>query len=319
MASPRALITGIGGQDGSYLAELLLSKGYEVWGIVQPEAGEDNAATLTENPRLRILRGDLTTGEWVDRVLAEFEPDEVYHLAAQTHVGDSFEMPVYTGLVTGLGTAKMIEAVRRRPVPPKFYQASSSELFGSASPPQSEQTRMEPRSPYACAKLYAYHMVKTYRDAYGLFAVNGILFNHESPRRGETFVTRKVTKAVAEIKAGRRQKLYLGTLDTYRDWGYAPEYVVGIWKLMQLGEPRDVVLGTGRSRSVKDFVAEAFRYAGLNWKDHVRIDNSIARPLEVPFLCADPSLAKELIGWEPQRGFQDIVQLMVDADLAQLR
>lgn len=318
----RALITGITGQDGSYLAELLLSKGYEVHGIIR-RASTFNTKRIDHiyqdpnqaSTRLFLHHGDLSSTEWILHLVYSFAPDELYHLAAQSHVRVSFDMPEYTGDITGLGTMRLLEAIRRAGCKTKFYQASSSEMFGAAAPPQSETTPFEPRSPYAAAKVYAYWMTRIYREGYGLFASNGILFNHESPRRGETFVTRKITRAVAAIVAGKQDTLFLGNLDARRDWGYAPEYVEAIWKMLQQDTAEDVVIGTGEAHSVREFVEEAFSYAGLDWRKHVKMSERYMRPLEVDCLIADTRKAREKIGWEARIGFRELVAIMVDADL----
>jgi GDPmannose 4,6-dehydratase len=318
----RALITGITGQDGSYLAELLLSKGYEVHGIIR-RASTFNTKRIDHiyqdpnqaSTRLFLHHGDLSSTEWILHLVYSFAPDELYHLAAQSHVRVSFDMPEYTGDITGLGTMRLLEAIRRAGCKTKFYQASSSEMFGAAAPPQSETTQFEPRSPYAAAKVYAYWMTRIYREGYGLFASNGILFNHESPRRGETFVTRKITRAVAAIVAGKQDSLFLGNLDARRDWGYAPEYVEAIWTMLQQDTPGDVVIGTGDAHSVREFVEEAFSYAGLDWRKHVKMSERYMRPLEVDCLIADTRKARDKIGWEARIGFRELVAIMVDADL----
>jgi GDPmannose 4,6-dehydratase len=318
----RALITGVTGQDGSYLAELLLSKGYEVHGIIR-RASTFNTKRIDHiyqdpnqaSTRLFLHHGDLSSTEWILHLVYSFAPDELYHLAAQSHVRVSFDMPEYTGDITGLGTMRLLEAIRRAGCKTKFYQASSSEMFGAAAPPQSETTPFEPRSPYAAAKVYAYWMTRIYREGYGLFASNGILFNHESPRRGETFVTRKITRAVAAIVAGKQDTLFLGNLDARRDWGYAPEYVEAIWKMLQQDTSGDVVIGTGEAHSVREFIEEAFSYAGLDWRKHVKMSERYMRPLEVDCLIADTRKAREKIGWEARIGFRELVAIMVDADL----
>lgn len=318
----RALITGITGQDGSYLAELLLSKGYEVHGVVR-RASTFNTQRIEHlyldphepETRLRLHYGDLSDSSRLTNLLYEIRPHEVYHLGAQSHVRVSFDMPDYTGDITGLGTVRLLEAIRKSGVKCKLYQASSSEMFGDASVPQSEKDGFRPRSPYAASKVYAYWMVVNYREGYGLFACNGIMFNHESPRRGETFVSRKITRAVAEILAGGQKKLFLGNLDARRDWGYAPEYVEGMWLMLQQDQPGDLVFGTGESHSVREFVEEAFGYANLDWRQYVEIDPRYFRPTEVSFLQADSSEAKRRLGWEPQVTFHQLVRIMVDADL----
>jgi GDPmannose 4,6-dehydratase len=318
----RALITGITGQDGSYLAELLLSKGYEVHGVMR-RASTFNTQRIDHiyqdpnqpSSRLFLHHGDLSSSEWILNLIYSFAPDEVYHLAAQSHVRVSFDMPEYTGDITGLGTMRLLEAIRRSGCKARFYQASSSEMFGSAPPPQSESTQFQPRSPYAAAKVYSYWMTRIYREGHGVFASNGILFNHESPRRGETFVTRKITRGVAAILANRQTALYLGNLEARRDWGYAPEYVEGIWLMLQQDHPDDLVLGTGKAYSVREFVQEAFSYAGLDWQSHVKASERYFRPLEVDTLIADPAKARSALGWEPRVEFKELVAIMVDADM----
>ena len=320
----KALITGITGQDGSYLAELLLSKGYEVHGLIR-RASTFNTGRIEhiyrdphgngEKVSLYLHYGDLAnTGNLVDLVYS-IRPDEVYHLAAQSHVRVSFDLPEYTGDVTGLGTMRVLEAIRKSGLPTRFYQASSSEMFGAAKPPQNEDTPFQPQSPYAAAKVYAYWVTRNYREGYRLFASNGILFNHESPRRGETFVTRKITRAVAAILAGRQKKLYLGNLDARRDWGYAPDYVAAMWKMLQHDAAGDFVIGTGESHSVREFLDEAFGYVNLDWQEYVEIDPRYFRPTEVDYLMADPSKAQRAFDWEPRGFFKDLVRIMVDADL----
>lgn len=320
-----ALITGITGQDGSYLAEFLLGKGYEVHGIIR-RASTFNTGRLEniyqdphETRRKLILHyGDLSNGEKLGDLIYNVKPAEIYHLGAQSHVRVSFDTPEYTGDVTGLGTARILEAVRKSGIKTRVYQASSSEMFGTARPPQSEKTSFEPASPYAAAKLYAYWMARTYRDGYGMFICNGILFNHESPRRGEIFVTRKITRAVAGILAGKQKFLHLGNMDAKRDWGYAPEYVECMWKMLQHKKPGDYVVGTGETHSVKEFVAEAFTYAGLDWKKFVKTDPHYLRPVEVPALRADMSKARRELKWTPRVRFRTLVRLMVDADMEAL-
>jgi len=318
----RALITGITGQDGSYLAELLLSKGYEVHGIIR-RASTFNTQRIDHiyqdphDPQARLFLhyGDLASTEWILNLIYSLAPDEVYHLAAQSHVKVSFEIPEYTGDVTGLGTMRLLEAIRRSGVKTRFYQASSSEMFGAAPAPQRESTPFQPRSPYAAAKVYAYWMTRIYREGYGLFACNGILFNHESPRRGETFVTRKITRGVARIAAGEQEKLFLGNLEAERDWGYAPEYVEAIWLILQQDQPEDFVIGTGEAHSVREFVSEAFQYAGLDWRKHVEMTPRYLRPLDVDRLVADLSKARTKLRWEPRITFPELVAIMVDADM----
>jgi GDPmannose 4,6-dehydratase len=320
----KALITGITGQDGSYLAELLLSKGYEVHGLIR-RASTFNTRRIDhiyhdphgngEKVHIYLHYGDVTTTDSLLDVIFNTRPDEIYHLAAQSHVRVSFDMPEYTGDVTGLGTIRILEAVRKSGIQAHFYQASSSEMFGSAHPPQSETTPFEPRSPYAAAKVYAYWVTRNYREGYGMFACNGILFNHESPRRGETFVTRKITRALAAILAGRQQYLYLGNLESKRDWGYAPEYVEAMQLILQQEQPGDFVIGTGESHTVREFLDEAFGYAGLDWHSYVKIDPHYYRPTEVDFLLSDPSRAKQQLSWSPRVHFHELVRIMVDADL----
>ena len=305
MTSKTALITGITGQDGSYLAELLLDKGYEVHGIIR-RASTFNTRRIdhiyvdphVSGARLFLHHGDLLDGPRLTNLLAELQPDEIYHLAAQSHVRVSFEEPEFTGATTGLGSLRILEAVRQLGLQTRFYQASSSEMFGSSPPPQNEDTPFHPRSPYGTAKLFAYWSARNYREAYGLHVVNGILFNHESPRRGETFVTRKITRAVARIKAGLDTTLWLGNIDAVRDWGYAPEYVEGMWRMLQHDEPRDYVLATGVGYSVREFLSAAFDHVGLDWEEFVRFDPAYQRPAEVDSMIGDPILG-EIIGANP--------------------
>ena len=317
-----ALITGITGQDGSYLAELLLSKGYEVHGIIRRSSTFntsriDHIYVDPHDPKARLFLhyGDLSDSEQISNIIYNIKPDEIYHLGAQSHVRVSFETPEYTGNVTALGTTRLLEAIKRSGNAVKFYQASSSEMFGSSPPPQNEETSFRPRSPYACAKVYAYWMVKNYREGYNMFASNGILFNHESPRRGETFVTRKITRGIANILAKKEKYLYLGNLDAKRDWGYAPEYVECMWQMLQSEVPDDFVLGTGEAHSVRDFVEEAFSYAGLDWTECVKIDPRYFRPTEVEELVSDPAKAKKKLQWNPKVKFNDLIEIMVDADM----
>lgn len=317
-----ALITGITGQDGSYLAELLLHKGYEVHGLIRRAStfNTDRIRHIYEDPhdpnaRLFLHYGDLGNGEQLTDLIYNVKPDEVYHLGAQSHVRVSFDTPEYTGDVTGLGSTRLLETIRRSGISTKYYQASSSEMFGSSPPPQHEATPFKPRSPYAAAKLYAYWMALNYREGYGLFACNGILFNHESPRRGETFVTRKITRAIAHILVEKQKKLYLGNLDAKRDWGYAPEYVEMMWLMLQQEEPKDYVVGTGEAHTVREFVEEAFAYADLDWEEYVEIDPRYFRPTETDYLLADASKARGLLGWEPTVTFKDLVKIMLDADM----
>ena len=322
----RALITGISGQDGSYLAELLLDKGYEVHGIVRRSSSFNTHRIdhLYHDPHEQGVRlfthyGDLTDSTALVKLLYELQPAEIYHLGAQSHVRVSFDIPEYTFDVTGAGTVRLLEAVREAGVNPRFYQASSSEMFGAAPPPQNEQTPFHPRSPYGVAKLAAYWATVNYREAYDMFAVNGILFNHESPRRGETFVTRKITRAVARIAAGLQERLFLGNLDAQRDWGYAKEYVEAMWLMLQADEPEDFVIATGETHTVREAVEIAFARAGLSADDHVEIDPKYYRPSEVDVLLGDASKAKEGLGWEAKVRFKELVELMVDADVAALQ
>lgn len=321
----KALITGITGQDGSYLAELLLAKGYEVHGLVRRSSTFntrriDHLYVDPHEPGARFFLhyGDLCDSGQLSHLIYNIQPEEIYHLAAQSHVRVSFDMPEFTGDVTGLGVTRLLEAVRRSGIQTRFYQASSSELFGSTPPPQNEETPMRPQSPYAAAKLYAYWMVRNYREAYGLYAVNGILFNHESPRRGETFVTRKITRAVARIKLGLQEKLYLGNLEARRDWGYAPDYVEAMWRMLQQEVPDDYVLATGESHSVREFLEAAFAHMELDWRQYVEIDPRYFRPTEVDALLGDASKARQILGWEPKVSFAELVRIMVDADLQAL-
>ena len=317
----RALITGITGQDGSYLVEFLLAKGYEVHGLVRRAStfNTDRIDHIYQDPhqlgaRLFLHYGDLANSEQLINLIYNLKPDEIYHLGAQSHVRVSFDMSEYTGDITGLGTTRILEALRRSEVKARFYQASSSEMFGAAPPPQNEKTPFRPRSPYAAAKVYAYWMTSNYREGYQIFACNGILFNHESPRRGQTFVTRKITRALANILAGKQKELYLGNLEARRDWGYAPEYVETMWLMLQQDEPDDYVVGTGEAHSVKEFLEEAFSYAGLDWGEYVEIDPRYFRPTEVEFLLADATKAREKLGWEPKVTFKELARIMVDAD-----
>lgn len=317
-----ALITGITGQDGSYLAEFLLTKGYIVHGLIRRASTFhtqriDHLCRDARDPdtRLFLHYGDLSDSSQLTNLFYEVQPEEVYNLGAQSHVRVSFDMPEYTGDITGLGTVRLLEVIRRSGVQCRMYQAASSEMFGDALAPQNEQTPFRPRSPYAAAKVYAYWMVRNYREGYGLFACNGIMFNHESPRRGETFVTRKITRGVAGILSGHQQKLFLGNLEARRDWGYAPEYVEGMWLMLQQEEPQDMIFGTGETHSVEEFVAEAFSYVNLDWRKYVAVDPRYLRPIEVELLQADPSEAKRRLGWKARVGFQELVRIMVDADL----
>ena len=317
-----ALITGITGQDGSYLSELLLNKGYVVHGIKR-RSSSFNTSRIDDvlpdwherDAKLFLHFADLSDSTSLVRLLYRLQPDEIYHLGAQSHVLVSFEIPEYTGDVTGLGTVRLLEAIRESGIKTKFYQASSSEMYGKVvETPQRETTPFRPCSPYGCSKLYSYWTTVNYREGYGLFACNGILFNHESPRRGETFVSRKITRAVARIRAGLQQRLYLGNLEAKRDWGYAPEYVEAMWRMMQLEEPGDFVVATGETHTVREFVQIAFDYVGLDWKQYVEIDRKYFRPNEVDILQGDASKAKQAFGWEPKVRLNGLVKLMVDAD-----
>ena len=318
----KALITGLTGQDGSYLAEFLLSKGYEVHGLIR-RASTFNTGRIDHiyvdahepGAQLFLHYGDLSDSEQLTDIIFNIKPDEVYHLGAQSHVRMSFDMPEYTGNVTGLGTTRILEAIRRSGNPIRFYQASSSEMFGGSAPPQNEKTCFVPRSPYACAKVYAHWMVKNYREGYNLFATNGILFNHESPRRGETFVTRKITRGIAGILAKKSPFLYLGNLDAKRDWGFSPEYVEAMWMMLQAKTPDDFVIGTGETHSVREFLEAACSYVDLDVSAHVQFDKKYFRPTEVDILIADASNAARVLKWRPQIKFNDLVKIMIDADL----
>jgi GDPmannose 4,6-dehydratase len=321
----RALITGITGQDGSYLAEFLLEKGYEVHGLIRRASTFnteriDHLYTDPHNPKTKIHLhyGDLSDSGQLTNLIYNIQPEEIYHLGAQSHVRVSFDMAEYTGDITGLGTTRMLEAIRRSGIRTKFYQASSSEMFGGSPPPQNENTPFRPRSPYATAKVYAYWIAVNYREAYRSFACNGILFNHESPRRGETFVTRKITRSLARIKLGFERELYLGNLDAKRDWGFAGDYVEAMWLMLQQDEPDDYVIATGESHSVKEFLEEAFSYQGLDWRDYVKIDSRYFRPSEVDYLQGDASKAWKELGWKPKVRFKELVRRMVDSDLQAL-
>jgi GDPmannose 4,6-dehydratase len=318
----KALITGITGQDGSYLAELLLQKGYHVWGIIRRSSSFHTGRIdhlykdPHQRPRLRLVYGDLTDGNNLSRIINEIEPDEVYNLGAQSHVRVSFDMPIYTVNTDALGTLRLLEAVRSMKKPAKFYQASSSEMYGKAvETPQTEKTPFYPRSPYGCAKVYGFWQTVNYREAYGLFACNGILFNHESPRRGETFVTRKITRAATRIKLGLQDKLYLGNLDAKRDWGFAGDYVETMWLMLQQKKSDDYVIATGESHSVSEFLDEVFGYLDLDWHKYVKIDPRYYRPTEVDYLQGDPSKAKSVLGWQPKVTFKELAKLMTDADM----
>jgi len=323
----RALITGITGQENSYLAELLLQKGYEVHGIIRRAStfNTERLDPIYQDPHVQGVRfflhyGDLSDSVNLVKLLYELKPDEIYHLGAQTHVRVSFDIPEYTADITAVGAIRILEAIRETGVKPRFYQASSSEMFGKvAEVPQRETTPFHPRSPYAVSKVFAYWATINYRESYGLFAANGILFNHESPRRGETFVTRKITRAVARIKAGLQDKLYLGNLDARRDWGYAPEYVEAMWRILQQDQPDDFVIATGETHSVREFCEEAFACVGLDWKEYVAHDPRYERPAEVDVLVGDASKAKRILGWEPRVRFKELVRLMVEADVKALK
>ena len=322
MATKVALITGITGQDGSYLAEFLLAKGYEVHGIIR-RSSSFNTARIDhiyqdphdKNPKLILHYGDMSDGVGLTNLVREIKPDEVYNLAAQSHVQVSFTMPQYTGQIDGVGPVVLLEAIRAAGNETRFYQASTSELYGSTPPQQNEESMFRQRSPYAAAKLMAYWTTVNYREAYGIHATNGILFNHESPRRGETFVTRKITRAVADIAHGKSKKLYLGNVDSVRDWGYAKEFVESMWMMLQQDKPSDYVVATGVGATVQQFVEVAFAHAGLNWQDHLEIDKKYIRPTEVDALIGDPSKAKRELGWSAKTRWQDLAKLMVDADL----
>ena len=319
----KAFIAGITGQDGSYLAELLIALGYEVHGLIR-RASTFNTQRIDhlyldphdQGTRLFLHYGDLTDGSRLTTLLAQIKPDEIYNLAAQSHVRVSFDEPEYTGDTTGLGTIRLLEAIRQSSPDARFYQASSSEMFGAANPPQNESTEFYPRSPYGVAKVYSHWITKNYREAYGLFATSGILFNHESPRRGETFVTRKITRAVARIAKGQQKELFLGNLDARRDWGYAPEYVVAMWQMLQADAPDDYVIGTGTDLSVKDFVRLSFEHADLDWEKYVRFDERYIRPTEVDTLVADSSKAAKALNWKASVGPEQLAAIMVDHDIA---
>ena len=321
----KALITGITGQDGSYLAELLLHKGYEVHGLIRRASTFNTARVdhLYRDPhdpgaQMFLHYGDLSEGSRLTTLLHQIQPDEVYNLGAQSHVRVSFDEPEYTGNTTGLGSMRLLEAVRSVGLDCRFYQASSSEMFGATPPPQNEDTPFYPRSPYGAAKVYSYWVTRNYREAYGMYAVNGILFNHESPRRGETFVTRKITRAVANIKAGNQTHLFLGNLDAIRDWGYAPEYVEGMWRMLQADKPEDFVLAAGTAYTVRDFVEFSFAHAGLDWQDHVKFDDRYLRPTEVDSLIGSAEKAQQILGWTPKVHTPELARIMVDADIATL-
>jgi GDPmannose 4,6-dehydratase len=318
----KAFITGITGQDGSYLAELLLSKGYKVYGLIR-RSSTFNTSRIEHiyvdpheaSAKLLGDYGDLSDGSRLTNIIYDIRPDEIYNLGAQSHVRVSFDMPEYTADITAIGTTRLLEAIRRSGIKSKFYQASSSEMFGASPPPQNETTPFKPRSPYAVAKVYAYWMTVNYRLGYKMFACNGILFNHESPRRGETFVTRKITRAIANILSGKQQYLYLGNLEAKRDWGYAPEYVEAMWLILQQEEPDDFVIGTGECHSVQEFLEEAFGYVKLDWKKYVKIDSRYFRPTEVEYLLADAKKTKKILEWKSRVKFKELVRIMVDADM----
>ena len=322
----KALITGIAGQDGSYLTELLLSKGYEVHGIIRWDSifTTEKIDHLYKDPHINGVRlflhyGDMTDTGNLERLINQIKPDEIYHLAAMSHVRVSFDMPEYTVNTDALGTLRVLEAIKNSGLPVKFYMAASSEMFGASPPPQNENTTFHPRSPYACAKVFSYHITRFYREAYGIFATNGILFNHESPRRGPTFVTKKITRAIARIKGGLDKKIYLGNLDAKRDWGFAPEYIEAMWVMIQQPKPDDFVLATGEAHSVREFLEEAFKYAGLgDWQQYVEIDPCYFRPAEVEVLVGNPVKAREKLGWQPKIKFEELVKIMIDADFRTL-
>lgn len=318
----KAFVTGITGQDGSYLAEFLLNKGYEVHGLIR-RSSSFNTERIdhlyhdfhTPDTRLFLHYGDLSVSGQLMDLLHSIQPDEIYHLGAQSHVRVSFDMPEYTGDVTGLGTLRILEAIRKTGIKTKFYQASSSEMFGAASPPQSENTIFQPRSPYAAAKVYAYYIVQNYRDAYGIFATNGILFNHESPRRGETFVTRKITRAATQIKLGLKNKLYLGNLEAKRDWGFAGDFVEAMWLMLQQDKPDDFVIATGETHSVREFTEKVFRKLDLDYNKYVSVDPRYFRPTEVDVLLGDASKAKKALGWKPKITFDALIDMMIATDM----
>jgi GDPmannose 4,6-dehydratase len=318
----KAFLTGITGQDGSYLAELLLGKGYEVHGLIRRSStfNTDRIDHLYRDfhdpdTRLFLHYGDLSVSGQLMDLLHSIAPDEIYHLGAQSHVRVSFDMPEYTGDITGMGTLRILEAIRKTGIKTKFYQASSSEMFGAAAPPQSEKTIFQPRSPYAAAKVYAYYIVQNYRDAYGIFASNGILFNHESPRRGETFVTRKITRAATQIKLGLKEKLYLGNLDAKRDWGFAGDYVEAMWMMLQQEKPDDFVIATGETHSVREFAQKVFAKLGLDYNKYVMVDQRYFRPTEVDVLLGDSAKAKKILGWQSKISFENLIDMMIAADL----
>ncbi len=318
----KALITGITGQDGSYLAELLLEKGYQVWGVMRRSSSFHTGRIdhlyrdLHEHPQLRLVHGDLTDGNNLSTIINDVKPDEVYNLGAQSHVRVSFDMPIYTVDTDALGTLRLLEAIRTSDKPAKFYQASSSEMYGKVvEKPQTEKTPFHPRSPYGCAKVYSFWQTVNYREAYGLFGCNGILFNHESPRRGETFVTRKITRAATRIKAGLQEKLYLGNLDAKRDWGFAGDYVEAMWLMLQQDRPDDYVIATGETYSVREFAEEVFGHLDLDWQQYIEIDPRYFRPSEVDYLEGDPSKARKALEWQPKVGFRELARMMTDSDM----
>ncbi|MEI8176617.1 MAG: GDP-mannose 4,6-dehydratase [Candidatus Omnitrophota bacterium] len=321
----RALITGITGQDGSYLSELLLSRGYEIHGIIR-RASTFNTERIDhiyedphqQNKTLFLHYGDLADSEQLTNIIYNIKPDEIYHMGAQSHVRISFDLAEYTTNITAMGTLRILEAIRKSGIKTKFYQASSSEMFGAAKPPQNEVTPFQPRSPYAISKVYAYWTVANYREGYNIFASNGMLFNHESPRRGEVFVTRKITRGLARILAGKEQKIYLGNLEAKRDWGFAPEYMELVWKILQQDAPGDYVIGTGTTHSIKEFLTAVFGYVNKDWHDFVEIDKRYFRPTEVDVLQADISKARRELGWEPKINFEDLAKIMVDADMRKI-
>jgi GDPmannose 4,6-dehydratase len=321
----KAVITGVTGQDGSYLAELLLSKGYEVHGLIRRSSSfnTERIDHIYQDPQtpdrdLVLHHADLTDGISLSSLLNEIQPDEIYNLGAQSHVRVSFDAPLYTGDVTGIGALRLLEAIRASGINARLYQASSSEMFGATPPPQNERTAFHPRSPYGCAKVFAYWSTVNYRESYGMYATNGILFNHESPRRGETFVTRKITRAVARIQAGLQDRLFLGNLDAVRDWGYAPEYVEAMWQMLQQDQPDDYVIATGVARSVREFCEHAFAVVGLDWSRYVSYDPKYDRPAEVDSLIGDASKAEAQLGWKPRVTFGELARIMVEADVSQL-
>jgi GDPmannose 4,6-dehydratase len=316
-----AFVTGCTGQDASYLIELLLEKNYIVHGLRLRSATYDlmNLENVLANPNLHLHYGDITDGATMAELLAKIQPDEVYNLAAQSQVRVAFDAPISTSIITGIGAAQILHLTHTLCPNAKFYQASSSEMFGKTPAPQNEESKMHPISPYSASKIYAYYMVRIYREAYGMFACNGLLFNHESPRRGETFVSRKICKGVANIAAGKQKELILGNLDAKRDWGYAKDYVYAMWQMMQLDKPEDIVIGMGETHTVEEFVDEAFKVVGLNWKDYVKFDDRLKRPAEVNELLADTTKAQEMIGWKPETTFKELVKIMVNAEIARIQ